>query len=70
MNINKALKKEDEGKSLKEILKLPVLSLQGMSEDKAQKLEEALGLKTIQDLADCKFFHWAQAIAQLAGTEE
>lgn len=70
MNINKALDKQYEGKPLKEILKLPVSALEGVSEDMHKKLLEAFpGAHTIGDLAGNKFFKWAQAIAVMADCE-
>lgn len=70
MNIGKALDKEWETKSLKEIAKAPVAALQGVSEADARALEAAFGVKTIEDLANLKYVKWAQAIVTLAATEE
>lgn len=70
MNINKALDKEWETKSLKEIAKAPVAALQGLSDADARALESAFGVKTIEDLANLKYVKWAQAIVALAATEE
>jgi len=69
MNINGVLDKAWEEKSLKEIVKAPVSALEGVSEADAKKLQEAFGIATIGDLADCKFFHWAMAIKTLAARE-
>ncbi|MEM6822347.1 MAG: hypothetical protein AAF558_10450 [Verrucomicrobiota bacterium] len=70
MNINNALMKADEGKSLKEICDLPVSCLQGVSEGDAEKLQAAFGIKTVRDMANCKFFKWAGAIVELSNCEE
>lgn len=70
MNINNALDKAWEGKTLKEILDAPVDALQGVSEGDAEKLKAAFNIKTVKDLAACKYFIWAKAIADLAATEE
>ena len=70
MNINKALVKAYEGKSLQELLNAPVDALQGVSASDAQKLNEAFGIKTIADMANNKYFKWARAIAILADVEE
>jgi hypothetical protein len=43
-----------------------VAALQGLSEDDAEKLKSALGIKTIKDLGTNKYFLWAQAIAKLS----
>lgn len=70
MNINNAVDKAFEGKPLKEIANAPVDALQGLSEKDAKALKEALGIKTVADLANNKFVKWAQAIVALAETEE
>ena len=70
MNINKALDKAYEGKSLKEILDSPMDALQGVSEGDAQKLKDAFNIKTVRDLGTCKYFLWAQALCNLEKTEE
>jgi hypothetical protein len=70
MNIDNALDKAYEGKSLKELLDAPVEALQGVSEGDAQKLQEAFNIKTIKDLATSKYFTWARAIYDLADTEK
>ena len=70
MNINKALDKAFETKSLKEILDAPVSALEGVSDADGEALKKAFGIKTIADLANSKHFAWAQAIKTLAATEE
>jgi len=70
MNINNALDKEYESKTLKEIADAPVSALQGVSEADAEKLKAAFNVKTIRDLAKLKYVAWAQAIVTLADTEE
>jgi hypothetical protein len=69
MNINKALDKYYETKSFSEILDAPVEALEGVSPGDAEKLKAAFNIKTIRDLADCKYFHWAAAIKTLADAE-
>ena len=69
MNIDNAVTKAWESKQLKEIAKAPVDALQGVSASDAQKLQEAFGIKTVEDLATNKFVLWAQAINTLAKTE-
>lgn len=66
MEINNLLDKAFEKKTLKELVNAPVSALQGLSEGDAQKLKEAFNIKTIKDLANNKFFRWAQAIINLA----
>lgn len=70
MNLNKALDKAYEGKSLKELADAPVDALQGISENDAKLLKEAFNVKTIRDLANLKYAKWARAIVTLADTEE
>jgi hypothetical protein len=70
MNINKAVDKAFEGKSLRELASAPVSALQGVSENDAKLLLEAFNVKTIGDLANLKYVKWAQAIVALADTEQ
>lgn len=58
--------KSFEDKSLEELAQAPVSALQGLSDSDAQKLQEALNIRTIKDLGTNKFFVWAQAVAKLA----
>jgi len=69
MNISKALDKAYESKTLKEILDAPVEALQGVSAGDAEKLKDAFNIKTVKDLATCKYFLWAQGILNLVDTE-
>lgn len=52
--------------SFPELLDAPVSALKGVSEADAKLLQQAFGIKTIADLANNKFFQWAQAIQKLA----
>ncbi|MFZ4540039.1 hypothetical protein [Propionivibrio sp.] len=70
MNINKAVDKAYETKSLKEIADAPVDALEGVSAGDAELLAKAFGIKTIRDLGSNKFFLVAQAISALAAKEE
>lgn len=70
MNLNKALDKAYESKSLKEIADAPVDALAGVSENDAKLLLEAFKVKTVRDLANLKYVKWAQAIVTLADTEQ
>ena len=70
MNLNFALDKAYESKSLKELVDAPVAALAGVSEKDAVLLKEAFGIKTIGDLAKLKYVLWAQAITNLAETEQ
>lgn len=70
MNLNKALDKAYEGKSLKELADAPVDALAGVSENDAKLLLEAFNVKTVRDLANLKYVKWAQAIVTLSDTEQ
>lgn len=70
MNLNKALDKAYEGKSLKELADAPVDALAGVSEADAKALKDAFNVKTVRDLANLKYVKWAQAIVTLADTEQ
>lgn len=70
MNLNKALDKAYESKSLKELADAPVDALAGVSENDAKLLLEAFKVKTVRDLANLKYVKWAQAIVTLADTEQ
>ena len=69
MNIDKAVIKTYEKKTFKEIANAPVYALQGISEASAQKLKEALNIKTVKDLAKLKYVRWAQAIVTFSELE-
>ncbi|TGK79296.1 hypothetical protein EHQ23_16940 [Leptospira bourretii] len=70
MNINKAVDKAYESKSLKEIADSPVSAIQGLSDGDADLLLKAFNVKTIRDLANIKYVKWAQAIVTLSDTEQ
>ncbi|MDG1484276.1 MAG: hypothetical protein P8R54_32085 [Myxococcota bacterium] len=70
MNINNAVDKKYEDKSLTELADAPIAALQGVSDRQAQLLQEAFRIKTIRQLANLKYVRWAQAIVALASTEE
>ena len=69
MNINEAVDKAYETKTLKAIADAPVDAIQGVSEGDAKLLAEAFNIKTVRDLGTCKYFLWAQAISCLAEKE-
>ena len=68
MNINKALDKEFETKSLKEIAQAPAHALEGLADWTDSTLAK-LRVKTVGDLAKWKFVLWAQALVELAQFE-
>jgi predicted flap endonuclease-1-like 5' DNA nuclease len=69
MNINKALDKAYETKSLVELVDAPVAALQGISDAKQETFHK-LGVETIGDLAKWKYCHWAESIVWLSKFEE
>ena len=68
LNVNLALDKAHEGKTLKEIIALPPSALQGVAEH-ADDTWAALGVKSIGDMGTWKFAAAAHAIATLAECE-
>lgn len=70
MNINFAVDKAFEGKTLKELANSPIHALQGLTPADGELLQKAMGVKTIGDLGSNKFVRWAQAIAILAEKEQ
>lgn len=69
MNVNFAVDKHYENKSLKEVLDAPVSAIQGLTDIHGSALEE-LGLKTVRDLGQWRFFHMANAIVTLSAKED
>lgn len=67
-NIDTAVVKEYEKKTLKEIAEAPVCALQGISEKAAEGLE-AIHVRTVADLANSKYAAWSEAICTLASAE-
>ena len=65
VNLDKALDKAYESKSLGEILDAPVAALAGVSDGDAEKLAAAFGIKTVRDLGTNKYFTVAQALVAL-----
>ncbi|WP_245933580.1 hypothetical protein [Arthrobacter livingstonensis] len=63
----KALDKEFEDKSLKEILDASPAALPGIIDAKAAALKELLGVKTIRDLGSNKYFAVAGVLVALEG---
>jgi len=68
LNISEAIMKGDEKDSFQDLLGLSVSTMQGIG-PKATEVAEHLGLKTVQDLAEYKYFLWARAIKTLSETE-
>ncbi len=69
-SLQQVLDKGWEDKPLAEIVKQSPEVLQGLTAERATKIAEALGAKTIGDLATNKYVLWAQALATLAKYEK
>ncbi|GAB2721579.1 hypothetical protein [Nocardia mexicana] len=69
VSLDKALDKAYENKTLKEILSAPPSALAGLTEKHDAQLLDALGVKTVADLASNKYFRLAAALADLADKE-
>jgi endonuclease YncB( thermonuclease family) len=66
VDLSRIVDKAYEGLNFPQLLSAPVSALGGVSERDGRLLDEAFGIKTIEDMADNKFFKWAQAIKSLA----
>lgn len=69
VSLDKVLDKAYENKELREVLAAPPSALAGLTESHDAKLLDALGIKTIADLAGNKYFRLAAALADLAAKE-
>jgi hypothetical protein len=69
LNCGRALVKAAGVSHFKDLCQQPATTLQGIGPKHAAKLQQ-IGLNTIQQLADYRFFHLAGAIQTLAETEE
>jgi hypothetical protein len=66
VNLDSALDKAYEGKSLAEILDAPVAALAGVSDSDAEHLSAAFGIKTVRDLGSNKYFAVAGVLVALS----
>ncbi|MBI4574671.1 MAG: hypothetical protein HY722_00225 [Planctomycetes bacterium] len=64
-NINKAVDKKFETKSLNDILAAPPSALQGLTPE-ADKALAQVGIKTVRDLGEWKYANWARTVNDLA----
>ncbi|MFJ1459928.1 hypothetical protein [Nocardia sp. N2S4-5] len=69
VSLDKVLDKAYENKELKDVLSAPPSALAGLTESHDAKLLDALGIKTVADLAGNKYFRLAAALADLAAKE-
>ncbi len=65
--LDKALDKAYEGKTLQEVLDAPVSALAGISDSDARHLEAAFGIKTVGDLGRNRYFALAGVLVALSG---
>ena len=70
ITIRGAVDREDEGRSLGELAKAPISSLEGLTPRHERMLEEAFGVKTVEDLARLKYVEIARAIVVLSQYEK
>lgn len=68
-SLSELLDKAVENKPVKEIIQMSPAVLQGMSEADAEALQRALGIKTIEQLANHKLVLMAQALVTVARFE-
>lgn len=68
--LERVMDKAHEQKPFKDVVKLPPDALEGVSKADAEALLKAFGIKTIEDLAECKPFHTAVALVTLAKFEK
>ncbi len=69
-DISKHVDKAYEQMSFEQLAEAPVDALQGVSKGDAELLEKAFKIRTIRDLAESKYYRWAQAIVHLAQTSK
>jgi len=69
MNVNFAVVKEYESKTLQELCDAPPHAIQGISELSGEVMS-VLGLKTLRDMGTWRFYRHARAIVALAEKEE
>ena len=61
-NIGEIANKAYAEKSCADIAKAPLTALNGMTQETADKLSSALGIDTVQKMADLKYYNWALEI--------
>ena len=68
-DVSKLLDKAYAGKEFSELADAPIDALQGLSKADSEAMQQALGIRTIRQLAEHKFVRAAQAITMLAGAK-
>ncbi|MBC7808485.1 MAG: hypothetical protein H7145_20315 [Akkermansiaceae bacterium] len=69
-DISKFFDKKVETLEFSEIADMPVSVISGISEADGEALAKALGIKTVRDLAENKYFAVAEAVVTLAKAEK
>ncbi|MBI3394587.1 MAG: hypothetical protein HY042_02010, partial [Spirochaetia bacterium] len=70
ISIRSAVDRQFEDKTLSELVQAPLHALQGLTPRHSRMLEEAFGVKTIEDLAKLKYFEIAKAMVILSRYEK
>jgi hypothetical protein len=65
IDLTKFLDKAHENKPLAEVLKLPISAIQGVTEQDAESLKSAFGIKTVEDMGRSKHFRIAQSLVHM-----
>jgi predicted flap endonuclease-1-like 5' DNA nuclease len=69
MNLNRAVDKEWEGTCFRDVLKAPPHTLQGLA-PRSDEVLAKFGVKSVEDLANWKFYHICKMIVTLAAVED
>jgi hypothetical protein len=67
-DITQFFDKAYEQQEFSELAEAPVDAIQGLSENDAKVLKDALGIDTVRELAEHKFVRIAQAVVSLSGS--
>jgi vacuolar-type H+-ATPase subunit H len=68
MNVDEAVDKDAEAKTFTEMIESPIHILQGLTPE-AEALFAKMDVKSVGDLADWKYAHWAEAMVELSKYE-
>ena len=69
MNLTSIIDAQFKDKCLRELVAAPISALRGVSAADARAMSAAFGVNSIGELADLRFFQWANAIKILAAEE-
>ena len=68
MNVDEAVDKDAEAMTFTEMIESPIHILQGLTPE-AEALFAKMDVKSVGDLADWKYAHWAEAMVELSKFE-